>query len=812
MKSIKLSDYFKIVKPQYVYLKLTPNNSIRNQSSHKLAKTISAMYRNIIQMIKIDERKIVKVLGKTLRVWTKGSLQQVAKVSYFIYMEKQKVEFYFIVPSQYLNVIKEKMGDVWSNVTIDEVKEIPTFSESATKYQMVYKKEDALSLATNRTNNELLNSNLNVIDVLEQGDKVGIFYNFIPITQFGWASEYRHTINKIKARMPVDRDKTGVNYLLKQAFNFVYSIVDGFFVSVSDKRDDGKALLGKIETVLDRVNGGNQVRSSTERKVHATIIGTQIAVLSESQDELKEWNNAQSLVNSFQAVADDNELVAKPLRKHFKPTQYNIGAQINKVGDEEAQNFLSLPGREILEHHNCIEKIETQEIQIPEDLREGDIRVGVNTFRGNKQEAFLSSDKEYKNLTTVLVGPNRAGKSTLIGNMAHDAVKAGECVVLFDFIRNCELSQEIADTFPKDKVLNIECGDFDNIQGLGYNEIRHSSDPFVRWENAKVQSTLLQTLINSINADDMRLSSKMQRYLTSASLAVFLQGGSIRDVFKVLQKHEVRHEYLWKIPKQQLERMEEYIEYLHELDDCDKDGKIVDTKDHLITGIIDRLTKLKVNTFMELMLNETTENNIDLVEELEKNQLICLKMPETMFPTDAERDLYTTYWLTKIWCAMQVRSKLIPDRNKLKKVNLVIDELYQVRNTEKFLKDIISRLPKFALKPIISCHYLNQIHQILDELREGSSPNYMLISGCNKKNFTELKDELYPFQVTDLLDLPRYHSMNLIKCKQGYARFITKLPPPVSDMKQPNESDDTECKTVSELPITAGLNSGEHGA
>lgn len=796
MKSIKVSDYFRIVKPQYVYLKLTPNNSIRNQSSHKLAKTFAGMFRNIFQMIKRDEKKLIKALGRKFLIGTKYSLQQVAKVSYYIYMERNKVEFYFIVPSQYLNVIKEKMGDVWSSVTIDEVDAIPIFSESATKYQMVYKMEDGLSLATNRTNNELLNSNLNVVDVLEQGDKVGIFYNFIPLSQFGWASEYRHTINKLKAKMPVDRDKTGVNYLLKQAFSFVYSILDTLFVGLSDKKKDGQeALIGKLETVLDRVNGSSSFGSSTTKKANATIIGTQIALLSESPDELRQWNNAQSLVNSYQAIADDNELVAKPLRKPFKPLQYNIGAQINKVGDEEAQNFLSLPGRELLEHHNCIEKVETQEIQIPEDLREGVIRLGVNTYRGNKQEAYLSNDKEYKNLTTVLVGPNRAGKSTLIANMAHDAIKAGECVVLFDFIRNCELSQEIAATFTPDKVLNIECNDFSHIQGLGYNEIQPSNDPFVRWENAKVQSTLLHTLVNSINADDMRLSSKMQRYLTSASLAVFLQGGSIRDVFKVLQNHEVRRKYLQGMPKEQAERMEEYIDYLHELDEYStvkvKEGKktlevtqLSGTKDHLITGIIDRLTKLKVNTFMELMLNETTANNIDLVAEMQKNQLICLKMPETMFPTDGERDLYTTYWLTKIWCAMQIRSKIEPDREKLTKVNLLIDELYQVRNTERFLKDIISRLPKFALKPIISCHYLNQIHQILDELREGASPNYMLISGCNKKNYFELKDELYPFEVSDLLELPRFHSMNLIKCDSGYARFITKLPPPVNNKEK----------------------------
>ena len=55
----------------------------------------------------------------------------------------------------------------------------------------------------------------------------------------------------------------------------------------------------------------------------------------------------------------------------------------------------------------------------------------------------------------------------------------------------------------------------------------------------------------------------------------------------------------------------------------------------------------------------------------------------------------------------------------------------------------------------------------------------MLLSGCDKQNYNELKDELQPYEMDDLLKLPRYHSLNLIKCKDGYSKFITKLPAPI---------------------------------
>jgi hypothetical protein len=94
------------------------------------------------------------------------------------------------------------------------------------------------------------------------------------------------------------------------------------------------------------------------------------------------------------------------------------------------------------------------------------------------------------------------------------------------------------------------------------------------------------------------------------------------------------------------------------------------------------------------------------------------------------------------------------------------------------MRSKISQYAKFGLKPIISAHYLNQIRHIREELRSANA-SYMLISGCDKKNYEELKSELYPYQEEDLLKLPRYHSLNLIKNKDGYARFITKLPKPI---------------------------------
>ncbi|MCM3600610.1 hypothetical protein M3175_07695 [Robertmurraya korlensis] len=781
---MKFSEVFQVVKPQYVFLKLKPNNSIRNNSTHLVARTISSMYKNVFQSIVVEEKKLVRLLGKEFFLGTKYQFHVQGKVAYFVYIEKKKIEFYFIVPKQYESILTEKVGDVWNNVTIEEVGELPSFHEKATKYQLVYEKEDAMSLKVDRRDNDLLRSNLNIVDVLEEGDKVGIMYNFIPSSQESFKFSYKATVEKVKKGIPVERNKMGANYLFKMAIG----IVDGLVKDVSEVLAGKKEQLAEsswLETLVDRLQGGRKLSEGTESKIRNQILPSQIIILSESQDKLREMNNGRSLANSFEIISEDNRLVAKKLGGKVNLLKNNLGTEINKLSDQECQNFISLAGRELLEMHDCIEKVETHETLVPEDLQKGKVSIGESTYRGHKQTAYLTTDREYENLSLIIIGPNRAGKSTLIGNLTNDALNVDECVVLFDFIENCELSSEVAALFDPEKVLVIDCSDDKKAEGLGYNEIKKSADTFEQYKNAKLQTSQLETLVNSINADESRLSPKMERYLQSAANVVFLVGGSIKDVFTVLQNHKARGQYLSKVPEKQYENLEEYMESLRELDERDKDGLIIGTKLHLVVGIIDRLNKLKANAFMELMLKKSTDQNIDLVEETQKAQLIIVKMPETMFPTDNEKDICSTYWMTKLWLAMQVRADKVRDKSKRRKVNFIIDELYQVKNTERFLTEKLSRLPKFRIKPIISCHYLNQIKTIREELRSANA-SYMLIAGCDKKNFDELKSELYPFTEEDLLRLPRYHSMNLIKSREGYGRFITKLPKPVGKKESAN--------------------------
>lgn len=773
-KSMKLKDYLEIVHPKYVILKLTPDTSIRNYNSSNIAKAIQYMYKSIFQRIRREEKKFF--------IYTPE------KASFFIDIRKDDVSFYMLVSQKYLGLIKEKIIETWSKITIEEVESIPHFTQNALKYQLKYTKEDALSLNIDKKCNEPLNSILNVLDILKEDDRIGIFYNFMPCIQRGWRTEYQRTIDKIKENEPIDREKFTTKYVLKELaiimINLMQDLMDTLSEFCGNETKKDKPTLAEVTLTSLMLDDKKKLSRATVNKKDSMVLNTQMVILSDSKDKGRKENNAIAVLEGYKTLGEDNELDYKklPSKNTFYVTDFKIaGAEENKMSVEECQNLLELPGRELLERHKIIQKIDTLESQVPQELQTGVMCLGTNTYKGKESKAYLSNDREFKNLTLCIIGPTRAGKTTLISNLSKDSIDNKECTILFDFCGNCELSQDVSKVI--DNVLNIDCSNFNTLQGLGYNEIVPTSNNlFEIYRCAKAKTSQLMTLINTLSGDE-ELRSRMETYLEAAALIVFIQDGSIKDVFQVLRDHIIRHKYIDSVPKEQSQNLEEYIQALQDLDEYSKATKdnqpqLIGTKTSNIQGILNRVSKLKQNTYMELMLKKDCSNNINLVEEMQKSQLICIKMPENMFSTEQEKDTYCTYWLTKIWGALQVRKWNIQDQKQRVKVNIVFDELYQVPNCQNFLRSKLSQIAKFSCKPIISCHYLGQIQNIRDELKAANS-SYMMLEGCNKDNFKELKEELEPYTLEDLLRLKRYSSLNLIKFSKGWSRFITKLPTPI---------------------------------
>ncbi|WP_238884578.1 hypothetical protein [Clostridium sp. YIM B02551] len=762
-QTLKLSEYFKVINQKYIYIKITPDTSIRNYNSANIAKAIVSLYKPIQARI-----------HKVNKAW---EIEDLCKVTFYIYISRNTVQFYFIIPEFAEKLIKEKLSNTWPKATIKRVDSIPLFSEKAIQYEIAYAKEDALSLDINKKCNEPLNSILNVIDILQDDDKVGIIYNLMPWSQKGWKKEFTETIDKIKLNKPLDKEKSSSSYYLKLTIYLAFNILDillGTFTEfLGGKNTKNKTL---SEVAITKIKD-LKLSEATIKKKENSIINTQILALSESKDKIREKNNITSICESFKTINEDNELKYKKVKTKYTIEDFKIKKVVsNKMSVDEIQNLFELPGRELLLKHKNIERIDVLEEAVIPELQNGYMLLGEVKYKDIIQNAYLPSDPLYGNLPVTLCGPEGSGKSTLLINKAYESWKAKKACIVIDYIKNNEVCRELIKLIPKEDLIIINCGDHKQIQGLGYNEIvTDSMDPYDILESSSMQTEQDVCLIDSCNPEP--LSGRMLKFYLAAANIVHIQPYmNMSNVVECLEDYKKRKEYIDYINKQHeiiRHELSGDIQTLSELDDIGKDGSIIGTKTNSISYIMDRIIKLKSNMQLKHMYYKSCKENINFVQAINDKNIILVMMPQIKFSTPISRNVCATYFISKTWLAAQIRGS---NEDKVDPVNIIIDELYQVPIAEQLIGETLEQARKFGNRYIFSCHNFNQLKIAPILKSEGS---YIFMHGSDKVNYDVFKNELDPYVYEDMMNLKEFHALNLIKYKNGWNKFISKLPSPI---------------------------------
>lgn len=772
MKILKRSDYIQIVKPTYKYLKIIPNTGVRNYKSDEIASYVNNMYRNLRQRIVKNEKKLI--------------VKSNCKLTYYIHITKSDVQFFFIVPEYHLNMIKQKINNVWSSkVTFEEVDDIPRFKDSASKMQMVYKNLDSLSINADRRTNDLLASEFTIIDNMTEGDSVGILYNFIPLTNRDrkvWFTHFEEDMIKYKKNKSLEKITTDPVQLF---WKTVLAAVNSLDVLIRDiqvaigKKSQEIAILSEISNaIVDK----KQLSSTTLKKKNDTIINTQIVTITQSEDKDQQNKLLDSVINSFDVIREDNELIGKPVKKNFEIEDYNYPVETIRCSDKEiGANFIALPGKEILREYKNITKVEINETEIPLELQEGIISLGKNQFKNTNKEAFLSNDESFSNLPVAILGGSRSGKSTYSINMCKNIIDAGEGLIIPDFIKNTEFADKIKAITPKERLIELDLSVPECLQAFSYNEIQITKDmkPIEIIKKSNMQIQQVMALVDAINNDGSPLTSKMRRFLHNAGKIVFIKNeSSLKDVIKCLQNHVYRAECVESIPEELKPFLDEAISTMNELNEYDKKtDAVVGTKESKIEGIIDRINLLKENINMDIMFNLSSKNNIDFVKAMNERKVVLIRLREDEYFDSLSKNVLITFFISKIWLATQIRGK----QKNIPRCTVLIDEVFQTPMAQRLIGKQLVQSAKFGLKYVFTLHYLNQLYPDVQESLKNANASYMLLAGTDKKAFNELKEEfvIFGYEVDDLINLKRYHSLNLIKIEKAYSAFITKLPPPV---------------------------------
>lgn len=771
MKSIKFSYGIKLLKPKYIILQIIADKGVRNYKNVDIARAINKTYKAIDKRIKIEQRKLI--------------IETSFKISYVVDITKRGVEFYFIVPDIFKDVLINQISNVWHKAEIKEV-EAFTLPKEYDIHQLYYKNEDALSLKVDRKSNEPLNSILNVINIMEQDDRVTLFYNFIPNPNQGFKHYYDETMEKYKNNELLEKQDYSMKTIVKRialgTASILQTIIDtlnDFLGNTAISEKEEKNNLYKI--MFSILNEKKQLSANTRSKKESVILDTQIALLSSSEDKDRRYKNSQAILNSFGQLEEDNSFKMKKVNNaHFNIYNTDIGTKVNKCSAEESNNFIQLPAKSLINEYK-IDHIEHNEVIVDCELTEGDKLIGNTTFKGKEQATYLPLDYNVGNLPYYLLGGQNAGKTTVLKKYAKDCINCGEGVICIDYIKSCELAEAIESVTPKDKLVKIDLSE-DHMQSFAYNEYKFDkADIRKTVKRVKQQAIQIETLINSINGADDELSPRMSRYLNAGAILSILNGmNSLKDAINVLTNYKLR-EYVIDSVRAEYKDIDKYIgveiQTLEELDEWSKPTKDnpisekIGNKDSKIDFILDRVNSLRKDFSLQELYENDSEGNIDLVECMEQGKVVLILMNEGDFNTEQVKNIVVTYYISKLWVASQMRGTM---HEKPLRCNIILDEIFQAPTCLKTLQYIIPQSRKFGTKFVMSGHYLGQIKGLAETLMSCGT-SYRLGYGVNEKDFMTLSrfinsDE---WSFDEVKDLKQWYFFNIIKTKGDYENFIT---------------------------------------
>lgn len=717
LKSIPIAKYFEIQSQEYVYLKLIPSKSIRNNRTYSILDLVNKMYLNINKLIKIEDNKLI--------------IRTQLKASYYIHITKEKINFYFIVPKLFYSKFRVKFKEIWKSVEIKEVNSIPIITGS--QYQLIYKNKDFLSTSTDMRNNDLLSANLSAVELLQDGEEAGILYNFLPTSE-KQCNYFKSTCQKFIR----EYKNTNVKYTSNAISNLIIKILSYSIDFINSTLN----FLFDVKQVDKQINF-NKLSNNTNKKATSDICKTQIILSSKAKTTNREKSIIDTISNSYSVIEDDNKFICKKIKHNIR----NLNTSIYECG-----NFIALPGADIIQQFPQINHNRVYNKDFPKCLATGDILIG-NSIKN--MPVYYSTDKEISRLGRVLIGGMGCGKTHYMQNLAKSIIAKGDGLVVLDIIRDCNLAESIKQVTPKDRLIEIDCSNHTQLQGFCYNElICNSSDKYRKLAKCMEKGTQLHILLNTINSDT-KLTPRMLRYFYAACTVVFYKNinASFKEIIEVLIYPDIRKNILERLSESEIKLLSDEIKDLCDLDKVNKNGTI-ENYDSKIDGIIDRISMLKTNLYTKLAYNTQGNNNIDFVKALDQNKVIIIKAREEDFTNRNIRDLIATFYLSKVWLAKQIKANT--------RTEIFIDEINLFPTAQIILQDILTECRKYSFIPILS-----------------SGCNFLLLAGADVKCFIELK-ELFNkegYTETDLLELKRYHALCLIRNEDNvYSAFVVKLP------------------------------------
>lgn len=798
-----------VEKNEYSYnlYKLVPDRFIPDSGKvvEEVLKALSALRRPSLKLDKVKNTKLV--------------IDPNMPVHYEVLIKDGEVTFNYAIPSKYEEILVNKIRRVYRTSTFKSREDYTRDFIDCYMSSFVLKRHYLFSLNTDYRENSFIEGLLSVASNVKKGDEVLLQVSVMPLDE-SWKGWWKEAYRSYRQGRKLDVSHGILEFVLDKVFSLGEGML-GVLDMLTNVRGDYRGRYNRGYYGGYPGNSYNKGRNysregyygnrgyyrgrsyygssgiygggyrgysgfSNRPRVDMQKInydGFEVKIRLYCKDYRKLQYYAKIFDGVFKVLDSEQQIVPGVIKK-VKGIDRGMGIDINKqiLSSKELAMFFQKPNRRMQrDFKDNLESIDTIETSIPEQLRNGEIPIGVTTYRGEKMNVYWNTkDKHMAPMHKLITGLQRTGKTSYITNFAIDAVRAGHSVFVIDTIKDTELANNIRDHMPKkhkDKLIVLDFSNLDWLLPLAWNEMTNKKVSSTR-ERLKISSMLagnfeyfLET-VGEFKSDAQKLSPKMKRYLSSAcKLVMSINGTSIKDVLDCLMYVDCRHEF---IKRSGLSINSNLVQELLQLDgENEKTGELY-TRYSEISGIVDRVSILFNDYMMELLLSVPNNNRIDFRKWADEGYCVLLKMSELEFSRNTLKTLVTLIY-SKIWVAMLSRG--YGDNHRL--THVILDEIHNFPQVTEMLKLNCRESAKYGLSYVFTSHLLKDLRDLLPYIK-GSGANFMLFK-TTKENFMLMEEELKlgGFELEDCMRIKDYHTLNIINYDRDYVVFTSKVPDPV---------------------------------
>jgi len=671
-----------------------------------------------------------------------------------LYNSNKEITFNFAVNELDSLYFKSRLETILPNSTVVFRDDYLNEFIGSPVYNFHYKKHFMLSLNSKISP---IQSLLAIKKDLKGEEKLLIQTLIMPVGE-AWKDECRENWKKVREGQDVTNGTGFVGSVLNQLDDMA-----NWFCELVDEILEAKI---KSEVAVTGVKNRIYDETRTESRTKHNSDGFKVDIRSfiKTNDIPQDNSIASSIETCYKEMSYDNELI-KGKRKLAHKIGRKMPIRFNPtlMNTLEIASLMKLPDVSLQKRFG-VKNIKINQINPPKSCLEGDVKLGELKLFGKDTNIYLPRHRDVGCLPFIILTKMGGGKTTLLLNIARDTIKAGDGLIVFDYIRDCQLSKALIKMCPDINIIRFD--DVEHLDNFSFPEIEidESWSNYKRMESANIIFGEIKLLINAMATDIDDMSRPMSKYLGAACDIVFIhKDKTLLDLLDVLEDKEVRNLYIQLALAQG---------FYTEGDRAIRALRELDVNPQSLVRLLDRFSIITEDFTLCKML-DNPKSRVNFVDIMDNKKPILLMMPQNIFTSKTKKDVICTYYMRRINLAMNRRMKY---GNTCR---VMIDEGHQIPNTMKLLGNFISEPRKFSLNFIITMHSFSQLgNNDLKDMIIGAGCQFMLLKGVTETAFNELKSYVgEDFDYSDMKEMEwDFGSLNLIYEGNVHKTFMSKLP------------------------------------